>query len=58
MGCIQDGTQEHKCDKLKADAQEVLFACFQGQKPKCQKVCRDPCEDIQNNEEDNDIPQA
>ena len=30
MDCIQDGAQEHKCDELKADAQEVLFACFQG----------------------------
>ena len=34
VGCIQDGAQEHEDDELKADAQEGLFACFQGSETK------------------------
>ena len=58
MSCIQDGAQEHEDDELKADAQDGLFACFQGQEETCQKVPRDPCEYIQHNKEDNDVPQT
>ena len=54
MSRVQDSAEEEEGDELKLDAQDVLFSCFHGEEEACQKVCRNPREDVQTDKEPDD----